>query len=375
MGRGTTYKYFDCTTLSDKKDQPQDTVQMIKWYPFQNETQMFATVGWDGKLRVYEATTKNTSSYSSSKKLVLECRGTLDIGVPLTAVEWITQESLLVATIKCDILEVDLKSGKANKIAQSQFIVFEIKCYQDNSNLILFVFQLNETLCVHLPKSNNQFPSKVVNFKYKMVACDMIDDMIAIAFEESRFLVVKLKDLDSAQELSYESLTLKDVGKTKISSISLNFYLDSLIVGTACGRVEEFSLTPSQYSRKGFQAKSKFTHKGHVSKISSTRSELFPLTAIEHIPNKKNAVCYATSFANGLLKIWSKKETEPLVNVELSSSSNHPNKDVSTIRFNNSGSLLAIAIGYSWNKGIWGLQNVNYQPEILLLPIDDSKLY
>lgn len=50
------------------------------------------------------------------------------------------------------------------------------------------------------------------------------------------------------------------------------------------------------------------------------------------------------------------------------------NKDISCIRSNGDGTLLAYAIGYSWSQGIWGLKDLNYSPEIYVKMLKPSNL-
>ena len=74
-----------------------------------------------------------------------------------------------------------------------------------------------------------------------------------------------------------------------------------------------------------------------------------------------------TSGANGEIIFWDMVSKEDLGSIKT-------NKDITCIRPNGDGTLMAYAIGYSWSQGIWGLKDLNYAPEIYVKILKTSNL-
>ncbi len=351
-----------CTDKID--DNPRDTVQVIRWMPGDKST-VFAVGSWDFKLRVYEVT-KGGTSYSSKSKL--ELRGMVDMGAPVFAIEWLARDLLMVGLGDGQIFEVSLTNGNKNQVTRCDAPICEIKYYEDRENKILLVFLFDERILAHKLGSQDRFPSETVKLDYRICCADLQGSRVAVGLTESKLLIIELNNLiGSRTRFTYQDSALN----SKISSITLKPSKNILVAGTYDGRVTCLTISTPTYSSGNFSLNNDIIFRAQ--KLNTGRSSapeiLCPITSIHHSGSYYNdGDSFLTAGSNGEIKVWDRIKKSDCLTIET------PGKEISYARFNSDGTLLAYAVGYSWSKGIWGLKDVNYVPEVFVHEIEKKHL-
>lgn len=352
--------------VENLKDNPNDSVQMMKWMPGQRSS-MLATVGWDGKLRVYELVEGNN-------KPRVELKGGVELNMPVLSVEWAGKASLIAATADGNLWEINTSTGNKNNFAKADGPVVEIKVLEDRDGAALLVFQADEYLLLHNLKGNDRFPTSKIKLKYPIIAADFSEFYLAVACQDSRVAMIEIKDLfsnnpeskfnycDSGLSSPLTAISLKKVGHIKDSM---------LVVSTIDGRVGINEISTSSYSSATITLKSLINFRAAKTERGSSYSNnsdlLHNITCIQFISGGRElSDIFLTTAANGDIKLWNAtKRIDTLTIV-------HKNKQISAARVNDDSTLLAYAIGYTWAQGIWGLKDLSYSPEIYIRMLDNK---
>lgn len=345
--------------VENLKDNPLDTIQMLKWMPG-NKSTVLAAVGWDAKLRIYELVE------GSGGKPRVELKGGVDLGLPVLAVEWVGKDNIVAATADGTIYGIDAKTGNKITIGKADAPVVEIKAYEDREGAALLVFQADEYILLHNVKSNDRFPTSRIKLKYPIIAADMTEFFLAVACHESRLGLIETKDLfgrDPAAAFSYSesSLTsqLTSISLKKVSHIKDSF----MVASTIDGRVGILEISTSSYSNTSHNVKSLINFRAAKTDKSgsSTMDVLHHISTIQFLSGGRDFMDnFLTSAANGDVKIWNATKRVDTLTIS------HKGKQISAARTNDDSSLLAYSVGYTWAQGIWGLKDLQYSPEIYI---------
>lgn len=351
----------DQIELSNQQDQPRDTVQVIRWLPG-NRSTIFACGGWDGKLRIYEVTKKN---YGSGAQLEQRC--CVNVQIPIISLEWVGEKQLYVCTVDSRILEVDVSNGKINEFAKPHSPVQEIKIFDDRDSPAVFFFHLDDRLTVYFPKNNS---NKILDVKFqsRIVAADLVRDIVVVCFENCKILVSRVKDIDKTN-LSYSESSLGPA--SKVNYVALRNDASGFVISSVDGRVSYCVINSSSYS-SNHTFKSEIIFRAFKAQPSATTSKpdiMNMATSMQFCFSSVNYDCFMSSSSGGELKFWDIVSRQDQVSY---TADGYP--DISTARCNQDFSLVAMAIGYSWNMGISGLGKLNYCPKISVFAIDESAL-
>ena len=348
----------DQIELSNAQDQPRDSVQMIRWLPG-NRSTIFACGGWDGKLRIYEVTKK---SYGNSAQIEQRC--VVNVQIPIICLEWVGDKQLYVGTVDSRILEVDVSNGKIGEFAKPSSPVQEIKLFDDRDSPAVLFFHLDDRLTVYFPKNTG---NKVMDVKFaaRITAADLVKDVVVVCFDNCKILVCRVKDLEKTNQNYVDSPLGKE---SKLNHASLKHDASGFVVSTVDGRVCYMTISGSSYSNTlGTKSEIVFRAFKAVASNSQSKPDIMNMaTSIQFSPNPARQNSFISTSTNGLFVMWHCELKESLLEFH-----HKDGNDISTARVNQDISLLAIAEGYSWSKGITGVSKVNYSPKISVFTLEE----
>lgn len=355
------YNYKNDIPANHPSNNPlKDTVHVIRWLPGIKST-IFVAGGWDGRVRAYQFEQRGNQS-------VLEMGPCLDFGVPVLAVEWISKGEVIVGLASGGLVAVSFNNNSQNELYKANAPVADIRYFQTNSEKILLVFLMNDTILIHNMNSNDRFPSTDLKLRHCIIAADLYDDLVAIALAGSLFTVVSVEDLvkNNSSNINYTKSELTSA----LASISICNTGSRKLIALASidGRINKGEV--SKLSSGGYKFDSQIIFRAHKESPSNSRDldVLFPISACHFSGSSiNNGQSLASCSSRGDLLIWDFSKKENALHIETK-------MDVSTCRFNQDGTLLAYALGYSWGKGIWGLKDVNYPPMIYVHIVDKNDL-
>lgn len=351
----------DQIELSNAQDQPRDSVQMIRWLPG-NRSTIFACGGWDGKLRIYEVTKK---SYGNSAQIEQRC--VVNVQIPIICLEWVGDKQLYVGTVDSRILEVDVSNGKIGEFAKPSSPVQEIKLFDDRDSPAVLFFHLDDRLTVYFPKNTS---NKVMDVKFaaRITAADLVKDVVVVCFDNCKILVCRVKDLEKTNQNYVDSPLGKE---SKLNHASLKHDASGFVVSTVDGRVCYMTISGSSYSNTlGTKSEIVFRAFKAVASNSQSKPDIMNMaTSMQFCYNSVNYDCFMSTSSGGELKVWDVASRQDQISYDT-----EKNCDISAARANQDFSLIAFAVGYSWNMGITGLAKVNFSPKVSVFAIDEGTL-
>jgi hypothetical protein len=355
----------ECITVDSVKDNPKDSVQMIKWMPGE-KSPIFAAASFDGKVRIYEVV-------QSGNQAVVKLQGGVEFDAPVTAIEWAGTKALFVATADGGLYDINPTNGNKNQIGKTDFPVVEIKIYEDRDGAALLVFQLDDTILLHNLKSNDRFPTTRIKLKNTIVAADINENYLLIGLDSSKLAFIETKDLFGRNpEFSYNESTLSSP-LTSVSIKNSSDKKDSQFVIASCdGRISIQKPSSGGYSNNTIKLISEITFRAAKldSDNNSAPDKLCHITNVQCMTSKDRNLrdMFVAGAANGEVKIWD------MVKRIDTFTTKKPGKHITAVRVNDDCTLIAFATGYSWSQGIWGLKDLNYSPEIFVRIVEQSDL-
>lgn len=353
-----SYKEFG--TLTDiNEDSPHDTVHIIRWCPGEEASRLFACGSWDGKIRIYEY--EKSGSYSYTNKRVNLKWGT-GLGSPVVALDWFSQAELFAGTMDGKLYHIHFKDGNTQK-ASFDMPILSINVFLSQDTSILLVFLADNKMVAHNLKSNDSFPTKKISFDYAIVAVDMVDDWVAIAFDKSKFMLTDLKSLLSSSSFRYENMDLD----AKLSCISLAQNKKYISFGTYQGRVSVQKIISSTYnSSLKYERQINFRAQRQPNS-QEKHAVMCQVTCLKTLGTVDSPSLVTLGCGKPSIQFWDIKKKDNVIDILTD------DKDVSAVAINGNCSLMAYGLGYTWDQGVWGLKNINYAPQIVVHELDKKQ--
>ena len=346
------------SVVDKAENNPKDSVQCVRWKPGEKSTS-FAVGGWDFKLRIYEVTAGQGS------KPRIDLKGMLDMQAPVLAIEWLERENILIVGLgNCEIVAVSM-NGEKKTIGKAEFPICDIRYYDDRDKSCLLIFLLNDTVLLQSLSGSGSFPTESTKLNYNIICVDIQGSVVVLGLSNSKILITDVNNLFNKNH-SYVDSGLQ----SKISTISLKNSKDKIGIGSVDGRITILSIETSSYSRSNYSTNNDIVFRAHKYPENTTASNqsLFYISSVNFLysySGKQNILLSCGT--NGLIKLWNRDKKEEAYTIQVK------DKDISIAKFNPDGTLLFYATGYSWCKGVWGLNDINYAPEIFVHEVDHRK--
>lgn len=329
--------------LDNPANNPIDTVSCLQWMP-NPQVKILACSTWDGKIHLYEA---NLGGYQKflSQKMVYTSQNE-----PFLSISWKKDSSMLFTGCGDNTVKAfDVNTGKSMVLGSHDGPVHGV----------YWIEQMNAVMSVSFNQQIKFWqlgsPSPVcqLNSDLRIFSSDFNFPYVFLGLNNEQLNIFDLNQISS-----FPSGKLPGNFPTPLASqtncLSLFPKNDGFGVGSIDGRanlstMEKLNSYGNNQNTGGalFKNSSKMTFKCHKLEESSTMNVLFPVHSIGFHPNSKGFVY--TAGGDGVLNFWDQDAKNKIKTL------NFKGVPVNKVKISDDGQLMAYALGYDWQKGIWGM--------------------
>jgi WD40 repeat protein len=327
-------------TVDDQKSLPMDTVSSMKFT--KDSDLIFACTSWDGSVRVFEIINNG-----GQPRMKMQYMKQFDIAI--TACDWNENAScLFLGTLDGRVIALDIASGQEVAVVSHNFSIRDIFYVADGQFIISFDGDRGI-------KVSAMGKGEVAAFAldYTIICVDFKSPRFIVGLASNKLLVFDIKDLEK-NSFAYMDSPLG----TPINSLELHRGLNEAILGSADGRISRITITSSYYGGK-LDCKSEIIFKGHRENHPTNHSSgiLYPINSMCYC-YKDSKSCVVSSGSNGKAVMWEIIKKGRCKELDFK----HP---ISYARYCQSLEMIICAVGYDWSQGVWGIERVNYPPNLL----------
>jgi len=343
------------------RDQIDDTISQLKFYPDQYKTPILASGGWDGKLRAwnigYQANNMNSAEIQSN--LIFNTQ----LNDPVLSIAWRTSTPGLIAGCgDGSIHVVDLSTSQSTQIGKHESGAQGL-CYigENNANLLISGGWDSK---LHIWDFRQQNPCFSYNLPKKVVSMSCTFPLMVVGMSDRILCYFNLQKLGQnfQPDITFES-HLK-YGTTVVTCFNEpNGYAIGSIEGRTAIKHVDLSKIPTLDTNKTLNFKDDFAFRCHRSGENNSQSEVYPVNSIAFNPIHGT---FCTGGGDGTWLIWDKdSKTKLRPGATLNKS------PITALEYSADGNLLAYANGYDWHKG-YQFEN-STKPEVRIHYLPDSE--
>ena len=322
---------------------------------------IFAAISWDCTVRVYEIA-NNTIMQKSMIQLP---------GYPLTCAWRSDGNALFIAISDNTIRMVDFSSNAVQKFADTGVVVHKMKAIAAMNAII--TFDASNTLKAYM--QNNPAPVASLQLKYPVMNVDVSEHMLMIVMGDGYLTILDLNSLSAyaPTDVVYTESQLK----SPLGSCAINAKTMDFVVASVDGLAQKGNIIPQSNMNNANKriyvpnpvANSLISYvfipHSVKSQSNNTSSDMYEVSKCGF--NGRSDHFLYTAGGDGMLIFWDLKAKNKVTSINI-------NNPITASCINNNGMYIAIATGYDWSKGVWGLGEVNYKPRIGIRMIGDNEL-
>lgn len=346
--------------LDNPANHPLDTVSSIQWIPNQ-QLRLFAASTWDGKVHIYDVALNGYQKFIT-QKFVFSSQNE-----PILSISWKKDASMIFAGCGDNTVKAfDVGSGKSMVIGSHDGPV----------NSVYWIDQMNAVMSVGFNQQikfwqlGNSNPVAGIQADYRIYAADFNFPYVFLGLGNDQ---LNIFDLNQMQTFPGGKLpgNFNSQLQSQTNCLALSSKNDSFGIGSIDGRANLSNLEKqSMYGAQTnsgpiFKTSSKMTFKCHKIEESAAVSVLYPVHSIGFHPNSKGFVF--TAGGDGVINFWDQDAKNKI------KSFNFKGVPVTRVKMSDDGQLMAYALGYDWQKGIWGL-DPNLKPKIFVHAMAENEL-
>ena len=339
---------------------PLDTVASLQWIP-NLQLRILAASTWDGKIHLYEL------SQGGYQKVLTQKMIYTSANEPILSISWKKDSSMIFAGCGDNTVKVfDVNTGKSMVVGQHDGPVNSVY-WIEQMNVIMSIsfnqqikfWQLGNPNPVFQLMSDSRIFTSDFNFPYVFLGLN--NDQLNI------FDLNQMQSFPNGKLVGNFSSPLQ----SQTNSLALFPKNDGFGVGSIDGRANLSTMEKQAVygnnnpSAPLFKTASKMTFKCHKLEETPNMNVLLPVHSIGFHPNSKSFVY--TAGGDGVLNFW---DHEAKNKIKTFSFKGVP---VNRVKISDDGQLIAYALGYDWQKGIWGM-DPSMKPRICVHVMVDSEL-
>lgn len=360
-----------------------DTIQGMAFVEMGNVVKL-VTTGWDKTIRIWNCSMQMNNSYniqtSNSKyrppkgflNTIFERK--IDLGVYGMGLDLIPEmNAILIYCGDCTIRKLDLNTMQVSIMLNLTYLPLRAFFYQPMGALIVTGY--HDFLEVY-QGNNMQQPSLKVKLANMTVAADFEGQLLTIAMRNDMLSVVEIKTLLNGMFNSMSHLPVqKSLLESPISNVKSCPENGTIIIVSVDGRIINSTFQTMAHANQAQEViipksieenKRTFIFMGHGRKIGKTKSHA--KTEVYNI----NSICTYTGIpgfvittgSDGVVVYWDLNSKSKVKSLDL-------NADISVSTISKSGKYGAVGLGYSWSKGVWGVDEAE-RPAIATFIIEEK---
>ena len=327
--------------IDNPSNAPMDTVASLQWMP-NNQMRILSASTWDGKIHLYDVAMGGFQKYLTQKMVYTS------VNEPILSISWKKDSSMIFAGCGDNTVKAfDVNTGKSMVLGShdgpvnSVYWIEQLNVIMSTSfNQQIKFWQLGNQNAVFNLNSDARIFTSDLNFPY--VFLGMSNDQLNI--------------FDLNQMNSFPNGKLIGNFQTPLTSqtncLSLFSKNDGYGIGSIDGRanlstIEKQNVYGNNPNGPLFKSNSKMTFKCHKIEENNNINILLPVNSIGFHPNSKSFVY--TAGGDGVINFWDHEAKNKIKTL------NFKGVPVNRVKISDDGQLMAYALGYDWQKGIWGM--------------------
>lgn len=356
----------------DCPQSPSDTPTDVCWFwPNPQNHPLLCATAWDGTARVWEVRTsaallnRPTTGYNYSDPTIagIDPKAMYTHTSALFSAQFIPGPALVLGASDGKILSHNLQTNQNVQIGQHDGPVRRVFWYEKKS----LICGVSWDTTIKWWDARSPTPVAQINMPDNVPAneADMNGDTLAVSLLDKRIFIYDFRlGSNQGRKFSQDPLTYP------CNVIKLFPDNQGAVVGTAEGRCRIFHFDPNVANQPRM---GDFNFRAHRTTDSgepligtgshTTNAKIFPVYAMDFNPIYKTL---ATSGGDGYVYIWD-KENRSKLHVTTCYGLALP-----CIRFDVSGRLMALGMGYDWAMGINGRKTDMRTPRVTVLPVKDT---
>ena len=319
--------------IDNPSDLPRDTPSCIQWSA--DIPTVFGVSSWDCSFRMYNI--NNNGSFS--QVFIAE------LDEPITTFEFKDDQYAFLGTMTGNIYAVEFKTGQLNNIGCQKLPILKLVWIKERDCLV--AFEAGTIVGVY-DITKGQIGEVIL--EDEAVSVDYKSQLFAVGCANNRLALFTLSNLQQN-----DITTVPTQLNSKISVVNLHENGNNVLIAGYDGRISNSTISTRSYHR---EIKSELLFKAYAPKNDKDYTEFYPITQCEYAPNVGTKMFYTVSPC-GILKNWEYQNRQLCSEYAYTA-------PIATSAFNKKSQLLVLGLGYDWTYGVWGLQNVNSPPEIIV---------
>lgn len=339
--------------LDSAASNPSDSVSSIQWIP-NPAMKIFACSTWDAKIHLYDTITNGYQKYITQKAVFTNDSN------PILTLSWKKDCSMLFAGCGDNSVKAfDVSTGKSMLIGTHDAPVHSV--YWIEQMNVLMTMSFNQQ--IKFWQLNNPSPALALTTEHKIFVSDFNFPFVFLGMNNEQLALFDINQIQSFQNGKVVGNFLTPLG-TQTNSLSLFPRNDGYGIGSIDGRANLSSFSKDSYSNS-YKSVSKMTFKCHKIEEGNNVNILLPVHSIGFHPNSKSFVF--TAGGDGCINYWDYEAKNKI------KSFNFKGAPVTRAKISDDGQFMAYALGYDWQKGIWGM-DPNVKPRICVHAITENEL-
>ena len=347
------------TTVEDQF-LPQDTVQCIVFHPDANMP-IFALGSWDCRVSVFHVKENPSSLPISNSKLIVTHALTVMTDAPVMDLKWMIGEpdTLIITGGDGTVSLLKCSSQQVVKVAYTESLLFANVVIVENQPVVLTVSQNKK---IRYWTIQGQKLLKEQDLRYSPLCADNNKTGLVVVLVENYIAFVKFSDIG---EVTHLCLNLDIVA----NSISLSTQTLDFVIGTIDGRLLVGEVVVNGNHRT---LNRKIAFKAHKSEDTYTQRKkiLYLVGSVGFTDEARSERNMVFSSGNeGTFKLWDLNKRETVFDLSFTESK----KVISCCSMSPDKKIVAIAFGYDWAQGVWGLSKQLTPISVIVQPVINTK--
>lgn len=342
--------------LDSVANNPLDTVSSIEWIP-NPMMKIFGVSTWDGKIHIYDTVLNGYQKYITQKAIFNNNND------PILNISWKKDcTAIFAGCADGSVKAFDVNSGNSILIGKHDNAVNSVH-WIENMNAIMSISYNNQ---IKFWQLNNPNPVWQLTTDHRIYISDFNFPFVFLGLANEQLVLFEISNLQNFPQnkiTGYFSTPLS----SQTNALSLFPKNDGYGVASIDGRANLSVITKeSSYSSAvSYKSSNKMTFKCHKTEEQGGVNILYPVHSIGFHPSSKNFVF--TAGGDGTMTFWDYEQKNKIKTF------NFKGVPVTKAKVSEDGQAIAYALGYDWQKGIWGI-DPNVKPKVCVHMISENEL-
>lgn len=322
---------------------PEDSISDIAFSP---QAEVFSVASWDNKVRIYEVSQTGQT----------EGRAMYEHGGPVLTTRWTSDGTKVISGgVDKQVKLYDVQSGQAQQIGQHDAAVKAVRFVECGPTNTPVVVSGSWDKTLRYWDTRQQQPISTIQLPERVYAMDASQKVLVVGTAERHIAVI---DLNNPQQIFKN---LMSPLKWQTRTIACYPQGNGYALGSIEGRCAFQYIDEAEQSKIGFTFK---CHRQSETKQGRTENHIYALNAMAAHPLYGTL---ATAGSDGCFHFWDKDAKHRLKGFPTLGGS------ISSVAFNRTGNIFAIAVSYDWSKG-YQFNTPQYPNMIRLHPTKDEEV-